>query len=105
MTEPRILAEIVRRVVAELRPERVYLFGSRARGDGDAESDYDLLIVVDRRVGPGREMERRANVALRGIGEPVDVVILTSDYFAWMLGAAASLPATVEREGRLLYAA
>jgi predicted nucleotidyltransferase len=98
-----LLRDMVVRLVDALNPERTYLFGSRARGDANTDSDYDLLLVVSERVGPGREMELRANVALRGIGVPVDVVIVTADYFAWMLGAAASLPATVEREGRLLY--
>jgi predicted nucleotidyltransferase len=27
---------------------RLVLFGSRARGDADAESDYDVLVVVER---------------------------------------------------------
>jgi predicted nucleotidyltransferase len=36
------LAEIVRRPVAAYQPERIYLFGSMARGDPDADSDYDL---------------------------------------------------------------
>jgi predicted nucleotidyltransferase len=100
-----VLAEIIRRLVEALGPERIYLFGSRARGDAQPDSDYDLLLVVSERVGPGHEMERRANAALRGLGVPVDVVIMTNAYFTWMLDAAASLPATVEREGRLLYAA
>jgi len=103
--EQAVLAEIVRRLVAEIQPERIYLFGSRARGEAGPESDYDLLVVVRERVGPGREMERRANAALAGLDVPIDVVILTSADFAWMLGAAASLPATVEREGQLVYAA
>lgn len=103
--EDSTLAEMVPRLVAELKPERIYLFGSRARGQADPESDYDLLVVVRERVGPGREMEQRANAALWGLDVPIDVAILTTEYFTWMLGAAASLPATVEREGRLLYAA
>ena len=40
------LNEAVRRLVAALQPERIYLFGSRARGDFDADSDWDLLVVV-----------------------------------------------------------
>jgi predicted nucleotidyltransferase len=100
-----LLREMVRRLVAELRPERIYLFGSRARGQVHSDSDYDLLLVVRERLGRGREMEQRANAALRGLGVPIDVVIHTSDYFEWMRAAAASLPATVEREGRLVYAA
>ena len=40
------LAEIVRRIVAAYEPERVYLFGSYARGDAGPDSDYDILVVV-----------------------------------------------------------
>ncbi|PYO54511.1 MAG: hypothetical protein DMD83_22120, partial [Candidatus Rokuibacteriota bacterium] len=44
--EDRTLVEIVRRLVEAYRPDRIYLFGSRARGTAGAESDYDLLVVV-----------------------------------------------------------
>lgn len=37
---------VVDRLGGHLR--QVLLFGSRARGDATAESDYDLLVVVDR---------------------------------------------------------
>lgn len=40
------LAELVRRLVNAFQPERVYLFGSRARDEADASSDYDLLMVL-----------------------------------------------------------
>ena len=104
-TKERVLSEAVRRLVEALQPERIYLFGSRARGSARNDSDYDLLVVVHQRGGPDRSMKRRANAALWGLGIPIDVVILTSEYFNWMLGAAASLPAAVERDGQLVYAA
>ena len=100
-----MLDEIVRRLVDTLAPERVYLFGSRARGDAREDSDYDLLVTVRERTDEGRELEVRANGAMWGVGAPVHIVIMTSDYFDWMLEAAASLPATVQREGRQVYAA
>ncbi|HEX3246003.1 MAG TPA: nucleotidyltransferase domain-containing protein [Chloroflexota bacterium] len=100
-----VLDEIVRRLVDTLAPERVYLFGSRARGDAQEDSDYDILVTVRERTDEGRELEVRAYGAMWGLGTPVDIVIMTSDYFDWMLGAAASLPATVRREGRQVYAA
>ncbi len=67
--------------------------------------DYDLLVVVKERTDEGREMEQRAYGAMWGLRAPVDIVVMTADYFEWMLDAAASLPATVQREGRLLHAA
>jgi predicted nucleotidyltransferase len=102
--EDPVLVEIVRRLVGELQPRQIYLFGSRARGDAREDSDFDVLVVVDRRTGEGYEMEQRAYHALRGLGVTVEVLVMTRDYFDWMLGAAASLPATVRREGHLLYA-
>ena len=42
------LAELVRRLVETHQPARIYLFGSRGRGDGAADSDYDLLMIFDR---------------------------------------------------------
>jgi predicted nucleotidyltransferase len=100
-----ILAEMVRRLVAELQPERIYLFGSRARGEPHEDSDYDFLIVVRERNDQPERMEVRARAALWGVDASVDIVVMTAAYYDWMLGAAASLPATVEREGRVLYAA
>jgi predicted nucleotidyltransferase len=99
------LAEIVRRLVPMLNPQRIYLFGSQSRGDADEGSDYDILIVVEQREDEPVRMEVRAREALWGIGVPIDLVVMTAEYFEWMLEAAASLPATVMREGRLLYAA
>ena len=99
-----VLDKAVRRRVDVLRPERIYLFGSQARGDARPDSDYDFM-VVPRRTGEGRFMERAAYAALSDLGVSKDVVVVTREYFDWMLGARASLPATVEREGRLLYAA
>ena len=40
-----VLAEIVRRLVEGFHPERVYLFGSRARRDAGPDRDYDLMVV------------------------------------------------------------
>ena len=34
------------RIVSRWKPREVWLFGSRARGEATAESDWDLLVVV-----------------------------------------------------------
>ena len=78
---------VARAVEATVHPDRVILFGSRARGDFRPDSDIDLLIVT----GPGpldrRTYQRTSAAAHRTVeevyGEPmgVDLVHLSEDAF------------------------
>ncbi len=99
------LSEIVRRLVEAYEPEEVYLFGSRARGDTGPDSDYDLLVVVPDEAPPSRKRSRLAYERLWGTGTGADVLVWTKGRFDSRLHLKASLPATVLREGKLLYAA
>src|SRR5438105_9698468 len=42
-----VIDEIVQKLISRFRPRRIYLFGSRARGDARADSDYDFLVEVN----------------------------------------------------------
>ena len=98
------LAEVVRRLVEAYVPERVYLFGSQARGDVGPDSDYDLLLVVRDDSPRDKRSSRLAYEALRGTGTAADVLVCTSGWFDRRAGLKASLPGTVLREGKLLHA-
>lgn len=100
-----VLAEIVRRLVEVYRPERVYLFGSAARGDAGPDSDYDLMVVVQDDASPALRDCSAAYRALRGLGVAKDVLVWTRASFDARLHLKASLPSTILREGKLLYAA
>lgn len=101
----QVLAEILRRLVKAYAPERVYLFGSKARGTVGADSDYDLLLVVADDAPPERRGSSLAYEVLWGTGTAADVLVCTRTYFDSRLHVAASLPATVIREGKLIHAA
>jgi predicted nucleotidyltransferase len=103
-----VLAEIVRRLVEAYEPERVYLFGSVARGNRGPDSDYDVLLVVPDDAPPERLESRLAVEALwrARIAASVDVLVWRRSRFDRRAEAVrTSLPATVLREGVLLHAA
>ncbi len=99
------LAEIVRRLVDAYQPERVYLFGSTARGETGPDSDYDLMVIVPDDAPERRRTSRLAYEVLWGTGTAADVIVWTSTAFHRRTRVPASLPATVLREGKLLHAA
>ena len=81
MTETEIqgiLHRIVERITERFRPEKIILFGSYARGTPTADSDADLLIVMN---VPGSK--RRASVEidllLVGIPIPTDIIVVTPE--------------------------
>jgi uncharacterized protein len=99
------LLEAVRRLAEAYHPERIYLFGSVARGDAGPDSDYDIMVVVS----PQSPQEFRscdlAYRALRGLRISKDVLVWTQTEFDERLHLKASLPSAIEREGKLLFAA
>ena len=99
----RPLAEMVARLVKAFEPLKIDLFGSRARGEARPDSDYDLLLVVPDDAPAPRRRSRLAYEALRGKGVAADVLVRTRSYFDSHAAWAPSLPATVLREGKLLY--
>jgi predicted nucleotidyltransferase len=100
-----IVAELIGRLVPALQPEEIHLFGSQARDEARPDSDYDVLVIVGSSDEPAYRREQAAYRALWGLGAPVDVLVLTRAEFERQARVATSLPATVRREGRRVYAA
>ncbi|MBI4321190.1 MAG: nucleotidyltransferase domain-containing protein [Chloroflexi bacterium] len=103
--DARELARILQRLISSLHPERIYVFGSQARGDVTPDSDVDLLLVVSSADQPVYRLEQAAYHAMGRRNLSVDVLVMARDEFDRRARALASLPATVLREGKMLYAA
>ena len=104
MTRDEAIAEITHKLVEFYQPTRIYLFGSVARGDDGPDSDLDFLVVVPDDAPEDKLRPGAGRRAVRGTGFAKDIVPWRKTDFeeraAWV---TASLPATVVREGRLLY--
>lgn len=100
-----VLTEIVQRLITAFQPERIYLFGSQARGEGTAESDFDLLMVLPESSLPRYQRDQAAFRVLCGVGASKDIVVFTRAEFDRKRKVLSSLPALAEREGIVLYGA
>jgi uncharacterized protein len=99
------LKAIVDRLVKAFQPEMIYLFGSVARGQAGPDSDYDVMVIIPNSSEPKYRRAQKAQRALWGLVSGADVLVLTRGEFEESKSVICSLPATVLREGKELYAA
>jgi predicted nucleotidyltransferase len=102
-SEDAALSFLVGRLRAALRPEAIFLFGSRALESGRPDSDFDLLVILsDRQPGPPDYFAAYAPLAGCGIG--VDVVPCCAADFEVDRHQEGTIAHAADRQGRLLYA-
>lgn len=82
-------------------PARVVLFGSRARGDADPESDVDFLVIEERLESKLEEMIHLRD-ALATLDVPVDVVVVSREEAERGRQRPGSLVRRALAEGRVL---
>lgn len=98
-----LLEQITQKLVATLNPEQIILFGSHAYGEPNEDSDIDLLVIVSQSNEPRYRRSRLAYRALRGIGVPTDVIIMTREEVKRKVNVRSSLISRVIHDGRILY--
>lgn len=99
-----ILEDIVRRVVAVARPDRIILFGSAARGEMGPDSDIDLLVIKSGVEHRGR-LAQEIHLGLFEAPAAVDVVVVTPEDVQRFGERVGSIIRPALREGREIYAA
>ena len=91
-------------IVQSVKPQKIYLFGSFARGEQKMDSDYDFYLVVDDDVENMHSVAARAHYAIhKDQNRAVDIVVERSSKFNQMKNIGCALENLVANEGVLLY--
>jgi predicted nucleotidyltransferase len=77
------------------------LFGSHARGDSNQGSDYDVLVIVDKRTDDIREMVLDADVEMMNRHEKLFAALIY-DESEWQNARSFPHAWNIEREGIVL---
>jgi predicted nucleotidyltransferase len=97
-----LLQEVVRRILSVGSPEKIVLFGSRARGEARPDSDLDLLIIEESDL-PRYKRSTCYRMALMGLFPEKDIVVWTpSEVKEWAQVPNAFITMTLA-EGKVLY--
>lgn len=102
MDSDTLLRGVVKRIRRAVQPEKIILFGSRARGDARPDSDFDLLIIKQSR----QPRYRRAGpiyAALADIPAEVEVIVYTPHEIRQWRNVPQAFVTTAMNEGKVLY--
>jgi predicted nucleotidyltransferase len=100
---PPVAVEYAREVRAKLglHVRQIILFGSQARGDAREGSDYDFIVVVDKRTRTLRKLISEAGCELLNRTDSLCAALVYDDD-QWELVRGSPLGWNAEKEGVLL---
>ncbi len=97
------LQEMTRRLVAELQPRQIILFGSHVWGQPNEDSDVDLFVIVPDSEQSPLERGIQARHCLRGINVAKDILVETQAEVDQASRVYASLESEILEKGVKLY--
>ena len=97
-----LVQDVIRRIVAAAHPEKIILFGSRARGDARLDSDLDILVIQESEEA-GDRRDAALYLALAGLNAPVDVIAYTPAEVREWSAVPQAFITTAVREGKVVY--
>jgi HEPN domain-containing protein len=103
MTKLAVPRALLDPVVEYFRPQRVILFGSRARGEATRDSDIDLLVVVDDDTPPEKLTWKARYEAQRSYRAAADVFPMRAEAFERERTVVGTLAAEADADGIVVY--
>lgn len=102
MPKPLVPRALLDPVVAYFKPQRVILFGSRARGDHHRDSDIDLLVVVDDDT-PAEKLAPKFGSQLSSYRRAADVFPISAAAFERNRNVVGTMAAEADADGIVVY--
>ncbi|MEX2154657.1 MAG: HEPN domain-containing protein [Gemmatimonadaceae bacterium] len=99
-----VVQEVVARITGALRPWRIVLFGSRARGSAKEHSDYDIFVEFDADRGALKAIHAQIRALFLSSGWTLDFKLARRGDLERRRDDPGTIEWDVAREGKLLYA-
>ncbi len=99
--ERAVLRKVAARLKHDLPVDRVVLFGSKARGSAEADSDIDLLVLTSCPVTRGLRSQISELVFEAGLSSDLTLTSVVASEQEWQTGLLRLLPIRheVDRDG------
>ena len=104
VSENGTLRRVTEVLARAAKPKYIILFGSRARGEGSEDSDFDVMVVEPEIANRGEEMVRLGRL-LRSLNIAVDLLVVSVEKFEYWRDTPGNVYFEAASEGRILYEA
>ena len=98
----QLVERVISKIVDHIQPVKVFLFGSRVRGDASEDSDIDLVVIYD-----GPKSKRDVEVEIHRLFKPhdfsMDVFVMTPQHFERFKRIANTLAREIAENGLVVY--
>ena len=102
MTSDPLVERVARKIVEYIHPLKIFLFGSRVRGEATEDSDIDLVVIYN-----GPKSKRELEVEIHRLFMPrdfsMDVFVMTPQHFKRFKGIANTLAREIDENGLIIY--
>ncbi|MEW6536825.1 MAG: nucleotidyltransferase domain-containing protein [Candidatus Auribacterota bacterium] len=102
----RIINKIKNKIVRDINPSMIIMFGSYAKGNPDDDSDLDIMCVEDKPFGPERSRRKEVARISRLLSEfeiPMDILLFSKDEIDKWQHSKNHIVSEIMREGKLLH--
>lgn len=97
-----VIEKIIGTIVDEVGPDKIILFGSRARKEDKEQSDYDICVIkngVDHR----RKLAQKIYRSLYDVGASVDIIVETPERFDELKENRFMIYKEIATQGQVVY--
>lgn len=102
MYDNKVIEQVINAILQVIIPDKIILFGSRARGEATADSDYDILVIKS-----GIENELRIEQSiyrkLFNVNASVDIIVKTPESIERSKDKIGSFIKYALAEGQVIY--
>lgn len=93
---------LIKHIVPMIDPDKIILFGSRAKKQNNLASDYDICILK-REIAHRRKLAQFIYRNITGIGLAVDIVVETPERFEMLKDNPYGIYYDIAREGVVIF--
>ncbi len=99
----KTLELIIQKILEVIIPDKIILFGSRAKGTAHKDSDYDLLVIKSN-IENKRELNKKLYRNMLGTNASVDIILETPEMIENCKDYVGFIYKFALNEGKIVYA-